>query len=76
MDEMSIRLDDETDLGEDQEKKILGLGQPRINFYFYFCIDQDYLFFSFSYCPSQLRGWMKCTSGLMTGWILGKLFFF
>ncbi len=46
MDEMSVRLDDETNLGEDQKKKYLGLGQPRINFYFYFfCIDQDYLFF-------------------------------
>jgi hypothetical protein len=50
MDEMSVRLDDGTDLGEDQ-KKNLGLGQHRINFlfyyyyYYYFCIDQDYLFF-------------------------------
>jgi len=22
-----------------------------------------------SYCPSRLRGWMKCPSGLMMGWI-------
>jgi hypothetical protein len=43
MDEMSVRLDDGTDLGEDQKKKYLGLGQPKINFFF--CIDQDYLFF-------------------------------
>jgi hypothetical protein len=40
MDEMSVRLDDGMDLGEDQK----GLGQPTINFFF-FCIDQDYLFF-------------------------------
>jgi hypothetical protein len=29
----------------DQKKNNLGLGQPRIIFYFIFCIDQDYLFF-------------------------------
>ncbi len=45
MDEMFVRLDDGTDLGEDQKKKYLGLGQPRINFFFFFGIDQDYLFF-------------------------------
>jgi hypothetical protein len=44
MDEMSVRLDDGTDLGEDQKKKNLGLGQPKIIFIF-FCIDQNYLFF-------------------------------
>jgi hypothetical protein len=37
------------------------------SFFFFFCIDQDYLFFSFSYCPSWLRGRMKCPSVLMTG---------
>ncbi len=45
MDEMSVRLDDGTDLGEDQKKKYLGLGQPRISFILFFCIDQDYFFF-------------------------------
>jgi hypothetical protein len=35
------------------------------------CIDQDYLFFCFSYCPSRLRGWMKCPFGWMTGWMDG-----
>jgi hypothetical protein len=27
------------------KKKYLGLGQPRIFIYLFFCIDQDYLFF-------------------------------
>jgi hypothetical protein len=27
------------------KKKYLGLGQPRIIFLFFFCIDQDYFFF-------------------------------
>jgi hypothetical protein len=45
MDEMSVRLDDGTDLGEDQ-KNYLGLGQPKINLLLlFFGIDQDYLFF-------------------------------
>jgi hypothetical protein len=35
MDEMSVQLDDGTDLGEDQKKKYLGLGQPRIIFLFF-----------------------------------------
>jgi hypothetical protein len=35
MDEMSVRLDDRTNLGEDQKKNNLGLGQPRINFFFF-----------------------------------------
>jgi hypothetical protein len=38
MDEMSVQLDDGTDLREDQKKNNLGLGQPRINFIF-FCIE-------------------------------------
>jgi hypothetical protein len=42
---MFVRLDDETNLGEDQKKINLDLGQPRINFFFFFCIDQDYFFF-------------------------------
>jgi hypothetical protein len=68
-------------LGKTRKKKKLGLGQPKINFIlFYFIFIFLYWprlpFFSFRYCPSQLRGWMKCPSGLMTGWILGKLFFF
>jgi hypothetical protein len=41
---MSFQLDDGTNLGEDQ-KKNLGLGQPRIILFYFFCIDQDYLFF-------------------------------
>ncbi len=40
---MSIRLDDGTDLGEDQKKIIYALDSPE--FYFIFCIDQDYLYF-------------------------------
>ncbi len=43
MDEKSVRLDDGTDLGEDQ-KKIFRLQTTQNQFYF-FCIDQDYLFF-------------------------------
>ncbi len=41
-------------------------GQPRI-FILFFSYWPRRPFFSFSYCPSQLRGWMKCPSGLMTG---------
>jgi hypothetical protein len=44
MDEMSVRLDDGTDLGEDQKKKFR-LWTTQNQFYFIFCIDQDYLFF-------------------------------
>ncbi len=71
MDEMSVRLDDGTDLGEDQKK----IFRPWTSynkfffFFFFFCIDQDLLFFSFSYCPSQLRGWMD------DGTNLGETFF-
>ncbi len=44
---MSVRLDDGRDLREDQKKNIYALDSPEsILFYFYFfCIDQDYLFF-------------------------------
>jgi hypothetical protein len=44
MDEMSVRLDDGTDLGEDQ-KKIFRPWTAQNQFIFIFCIDQDYLFF-------------------------------
>jgi hypothetical protein len=44
MDEMSVQLDDETDLGEYQ-KKIFRPWTAQNHFLFYFCIDQDYLFF-------------------------------
>jgi hypothetical protein len=44
MDEMSVRLDDGTDLGEDQKKNIYALDSPE-SFFYFFCIDQDYLFF-------------------------------
>jgi len=44
MDEMSVWLDDGTDLGEDQKKIILALDNPE-SFLFFFCIDQDYIFF-------------------------------
>jgi len=44
MDEMSVRLDDGTDLGEDQKKNISTLDSPE-SIFFFFCIDQDYLFF-------------------------------
>jgi hypothetical protein len=43
MNEMSVRLDDETDLGEDQKKIFrpwAAQNQKKKN-----CIDQDYLFF-------------------------------
>ncbi len=48
------------------QKKNLGLGQPRIFFFWYW---PRLPFFSFSYCPSWLRGRMKCLFGLMTGQI-------
>ncbi len=49
---MSIRLDDETDLREDQKKNIQALENLESIFYFYFCIDQDYLFFLLvNICP-------------------------
>jgi hypothetical protein len=32
---MSVRFDDGTDLGEDQKKKKLGLGQPKIKIFFF-----------------------------------------
>jgi hypothetical protein len=46
MDEMSVWLDDGTDLGEDQ-KKNLSLGQPRINFIFIFFVLTKTTFFFF-----------------------------
>ncbi len=48
-------------------KKYLGLGQPKIFFFVFFLYWPKLPFFSFSYCPSRLRGWMKCPSNLMTG---------
>jgi hypothetical protein len=36
-------------------------------FFFFFSVLTKTIFFSFSYCPSRLRGRMKCPSGLMTG---------
>jgi hypothetical protein len=45
MDEMSFRLDDGTDLGEDQKKKNLSLGQPRIYFILFFVLTKTTFFF-------------------------------
>jgi len=38
MDEMSVQFDDGTNFGEDQKKKNLGLGQPKINFILFYFI--------------------------------------
>jgi hypothetical protein len=66
MDEMFFRLDDGTDLGEDQKKNIYALDSPESIFIFFWYLPR-LLFFFFSYCPSRLRGWMKCPFGWMTG---------
>jgi hypothetical protein len=66
MDEMSVRLDDETDLGEDQKRKFRSWTAQ--NQFFFFVLTKT-TFFSFSYCPSQLRGWMD------DGTYLGEVFF-
>jgi hypothetical protein len=65
MNEMSVRLDDETDLGEDQKKifRPWAAQNQKKN------VLTKTTFFSFSYCPSQLRGWMD------DGTDLGEAFF-
>jgi hypothetical protein len=49
---MSVRLDDGMDLGEDQKKNISAVYNPE-SIFFFFCIDQDYLFFLLAtVCPN------------------------
>ncbi len=65
----------QSDFLVDQKKNIQTLDSLEFILFYFFVLTKT-TFFSFSYCPSQLRGWMKCPSSLMTRRILGKLIFF
>ncbi len=42
---MSVRLDEGMDLKEDQKKNIKALDNPKFYLFYFFCINQYYLFF-------------------------------
>ncbi len=70
---MSVQLDDETDLGEDQKKNIQALDNPE-SIFFFFCIDQDYLFFLLA-MSVPIKGMDEMSVRLNDGTNFGEAFF-
>ncbi len=67
---MSVRLDEGTDLGEDQKKNIQALDSPE-SIFFFFCIDQDYFFF-FQLLSVPIKGMDEMFVRLDDGTDLGE----